>query len=489
MIAAAGWYHVSVKTMGRSAGRSVVAAAAYRLGERLHEEQIDATHDYRRRSGVAGTFTCAPAAAPDWAHDPERLWNAANAAEKRKNSTLAREVELALPAAVSAEAREGIAWDFAQHLVERYGVAVSGAIHAPGREGDPRNHHAHIMFTTREMTPEGLGTKTRVLDSKATGPQEIAYLRGYACDLINTALEEAGSDERVDHRSFAARGIDAEPSEHLGPSASAMERRGEVSERGDLNRETEARNRQWTEDQAERVALDAQLADAEPQPNAPVPAAPGGLLDRVRRTLAGWFGSGAPASPEGDPTVIPENIPNTAAGPQAGQTAAEPALGPPKAAGQPEAVRNGGFSRAEGEAQRLQPQAHEATEPTSTPGRSRIGERFAALRDEMLSRIEARMRLTRRALAGDGDSPVWSQREPEPPEGESAFERLQREAQARAEANMIREAREEARDPGASGRRYQAWSQQHHASLAAWDAHSPGRGQGRTQDDGQEPEP
>jgi hypothetical protein len=97
MMATASWYHCSVKPVSRSAGRSVVAAAAYRLGERLNDEHYATVHDYTRRRGVEATFTVAPADAPEWAHNPESLWNAAERAETRKNSTLAREVELALP--------------------------------------------------------------------------------------------------------------------------------------------------------------------------------------------------------------------------------------------------------------------------------------------------------------------------------------------------------------------------------------------------------
>jgi ATP-dependent exoDNAse (exonuclease V) alpha subunit len=132
------WYHVSVKTIGRSAGRSAPAAAAYRLGERIHDEATHRVHDYRARSGVETSFTMAPAGAPEWAHDPERLWNAAEAAEKRKNSTLAREVELALPDATTDEARLAIVQAFSLELVNRYGVAVSAAIHHPDKEGDQR---------------------------------------------------------------------------------------------------------------------------------------------------------------------------------------------------------------------------------------------------------------------------------------------------------------------------------------------------------------
>jgi hypothetical protein len=260
MVTTANWYHCSVKPVSRSAGRSVVAAAAYRLGERLHDELYATVHDYTRRRGVEATFTVAPAEAPKWAHHPESLWNAAERAETRKNSTLAREVELALPSLLSPEDRQRITERFAAALVERYQVAVSVAIHSPGRKGDDRNFHAHILFTTREMTPEGLGRKTRVLDDRKTGPQEVIKLRELAADIINESLAAVNADIRVDHRSFKERGIiDKEPTTHLGPAASEMERRGEPSDRGDLNRHAEGTNRERAQNQeliAERDALD-----------------------------------------------------------------------------------------------------------------------------------------------------------------------------------------------------------------------------------------
>lgn len=237
----ASWYHCSLKPVSRSAGRSVVAAAAYRLGQCLHDERYDITHDYTRRSGVESAFTALPIDSPEWARIPERLWNAAEQAEKRINSTLAREVELALPAFLSPDERRGIAEAYARELVERYNVAVSVAIHQPGK-GDDRNYHAHILFTTREMTPDGLGKKTRILDDRKTGPQEVQKLRELAADIINQSLSAAHSDIRVDHRSFKERGIEREPTTHLGPSASEMERRGEPSSRGDINREAAQTN-------------------------------------------------------------------------------------------------------------------------------------------------------------------------------------------------------------------------------------------------------
>lgn len=259
MMATATWYHLSVKSVGRSAGRSVVAAAAYRLGERLHDEELDQTHDYTRRGGVRSSFTIAPDHAPGWALQPGMLWNQATSAEKRINSKLAREIELALPAKVEPWVRERIVRDLAQALVDRYGVAVSAAIHDPSQRGDQANFHSHILFTTRRVEADGMGKKTRELDDRKSGPKEVLWLREHAANLINAALEESGSDERVDHRSYADRGMDHEPTQHLGPDATEMERRGEQTDIGDKNRQTKERNQQLDEVVEELAELDEEI--------------------------------------------------------------------------------------------------------------------------------------------------------------------------------------------------------------------------------------
>jgi len=282
--ATASWYHCSVKPVSRSAGRSVVAAAAYRLGERLHDERYQTVHDYTRRRGVESTFTVAPVDAPSWAHEPESLWNAAERTETRKNSTLAREVELALPSMLEPADRQRIAERFAAELVERYNVAASVAIHNPGRHGDDRNYHAHILFTTREMTAEGLGKKTRILDDRKTGPQEVTKLRELAAEIINEHLAAANADIRVDHRSFRERGIDKEPTTHLGPAASEMERRGEQTERGEINRQAADANHAAEQNAmllAERDSLDKAIETERERISSP-PADPKDALERMR---------------------------------------------------------------------------------------------------------------------------------------------------------------------------------------------------------------
>ncbi len=178
----------------------MVAAAAYRSGLSLDDELTQETHDYTRRQGIENTFIAAPEYAPEWAHDWGRLWNAAEAAEVKKNARTAREVELALPASVSAREREQIVRKVAGFLVERYGVAVACALHTPSRHGDHRNFHAHILMTTRRMEAGGLGKKTRELDDPKTGRQEITNIRVFTAAAIEV-LAGSGSSERVDPRS------------------------------------------------------------------------------------------------------------------------------------------------------------------------------------------------------------------------------------------------------------------------------------------------
>jgi hypothetical protein len=232
-------YHLSVKTIKRSAGRTATAAAAYRVGERIECQREGRIHDYTRKQGIEETFIIAPENAPDWAQDRAALWNAAEASETRSNSVTAREWELSLPFEISAEVRSQITREFAEQLVSRYGVAVDVAIHAPNREGDQRNHHAHVLTSTRKLEAEGFTAKTRVLDSARTGGVEIEQMRGVWAELQNRALERAGQVERVDHRSLekqretaldqgdtlSADELDRDPELKLGPAANSMERR------------------------------------------------------------------------------------------------------------------------------------------------------------------------------------------------------------------------------------------------------------------------
>lgn len=223
-------YRCEVKRISRSSGRSAVAAAAYRSASRLHDERSDKSHDYSRKArGVAARGIVAPEHAPSWAHDREQLWNAAEAAERRKDANTAREVLVSLPHELDDAQRVELVERFSGDLVNRYGMVVDYAIHHPDRRGDNRNHHAHLMLTTRRMGRDGLQEKTRELDDRTTGPKEIEEIRRLWENEQNRALDHADLNERVSRLSNKARGIELEPEPKIGHQANAMLRRGVVT--------------------------------------------------------------------------------------------------------------------------------------------------------------------------------------------------------------------------------------------------------------------
>lgn len=236
-------YHLSVKAISRSTGRSATAAAAYRAGCKIADERTGELHDYTRKRGVESADLILPDGAPEWASHRPRLWNAAELAEKRKDACVAREFEVALPSELSPAERRRLAVDFAKGMANREGCAVDVAIHAPGREGDNRNFHAHILRTTRKVEADGLGAK---LDTEKAGRKRVDDLeavRTLWANLTNERLRENGIDAQVDHRSLKAQGIEREPTQHLGPAASGYERRtGEPSwKRQEFEREAAER--------------------------------------------------------------------------------------------------------------------------------------------------------------------------------------------------------------------------------------------------------
>ena len=217
-------YHLTVKCMSRSHGQSATAAAAYRSAQKIRDERTGELHDYSRKGGVLHRDLVVPPGAPEWARQRERLWNAAEAAETRKNSTVAREFEIALPSELKAQERARLAVDFARAIAEKHRCAVDVSVHRPGRGGDTRNHHAHLLCTTRRLTEEGFKDKTRELDDAKTG--EVVFWRERWAALTNERLKERGVQARIDHRTLDAQGIERAPTLHKGPLLTALERRG-----------------------------------------------------------------------------------------------------------------------------------------------------------------------------------------------------------------------------------------------------------------------
>ncbi|MCK4946594.1 MAG: MobA/MobL family protein [Alphaproteobacteria bacterium] len=247
--------HAAMKQIQRSALRSSVAAAAYRSGERLKDERTDEIHDYRKKGGVEHSRIYTPDNAPEWARDRHKLWNACEAKENRKNSCTAREWEIAFPYEFNIMQRREAGETIAREMIQRYGCAVDIAFHKPSMEGDERNYHAHIMFTTRSFDPKTKDgwsrtkyrdlndDKIEVAGKKTTrGVHEVKTLRKFAAQEMNRIAAREKMQIKTEYKSYAARGIDKIPTKKEGKEVTAMKRKGKKTRRAELNRRIKARN-------------------------------------------------------------------------------------------------------------------------------------------------------------------------------------------------------------------------------------------------------
>ena len=224
-------YHFSVKAISRADGRSAIAAAAYRSGEKLIDQKQQKEQDYTRKTGVEFKKIYAPDNAKAELLDRQSLWNIVEKVENRKNSVLAREFEIAFPQELNAEQRQQLLDDLCKKIVERHNVIVDAVIHAPHTRGgsDERNYHAHILFTSRQLDKDtGEFSKNKFRDfNKEKSSETVAAWRKDFADLANHYLEKNNFDARIDHRSNADRGIDLEATWHEGVAVTAMKRRYE----------------------------------------------------------------------------------------------------------------------------------------------------------------------------------------------------------------------------------------------------------------------
>lgn len=282
-------YHLTVGTIGRSAGRSSIAAAAYRSGTEITDERTGLVHDFTKKGGVLGSEIILPGGGTA---DRAEFWNGIEKHHKRGDAVLVREMEISLPRELTDEQRKDLAVSYVKELTDRYGVAADVALHAPRtvtdrdlekkpdqyHEIDPvtgRRHngnwHAHIMLSACHVQPDGtLGKKAVELDPIHCQKHRIVNMvereRPRWGDLANAALERHGHDARIDHRSHAERGIEAEPTRHLGPAAAGIERRtGEKSEKrvGFEQAVTDrlARAKELGQLERERAALGSSIID------------------------------------------------------------------------------------------------------------------------------------------------------------------------------------------------------------------------------------
>ena len=230
-------YHLRAKPIGksgtvnavaaaayRSGGRGVVATAAYRAAERLTEDS-GRVYDFTAKKGVEDAFILVPKDAPIWSEDRGKLWNAAEAAEKRANGRVATELEISLPKELNSEQRRALITGFIQSFVDRYGVAADVALHVGD---DPRNLHAHCVLTHRQLGPNGFGDIAHRHTVMSKGreipvagitamPSDLIKIRELWEDHVNAAYRKAGLDLTVSSKSYQEQSLDIRPQLYVGP--------------------------------------------------------------------------------------------------------------------------------------------------------------------------------------------------------------------------------------------------------------------------------
>ena len=320
-------YHCSIKIVSRGKGKSAVAAAAYRSGEKLTNEWDGLTHDYTKKGGVVHSEILLPAHTPPAFSDRSILWNSVELSEKSNNAQLAREVEIALPVELSREEQTRLVREYCSSQFVSKGMIADFNLHDTGG-GNP---HAHILLTMRPLDEKGAWLpkskkeyvldengekirlpsgryKTRKVDLVDWNNRENAevWRRAWA-DLANEFLERNNRPERIDHRSYERQGIEQIPTVHVGVSATQMEKKGIVTERGELNRNITAANRilreirrlvrglkDWLAELKERKAtlLEA-LAEARAQASEPtIPQLLARYMEQRGEERADWTSKG-----------------------------------------------------------------------------------------------------------------------------------------------------------------------------------------------------
>ena len=255
-------YHLSIKIISRGKGKSAVAAASYRSGEKIKNEYDGIVHDFTRKGGIAHTEILLPQNAPQEFSDRGTLWNSVEKIEKSKNSQLAREIEIALPKELNREKQIELVREYVKENFVKVGMCADIAVHDKN-DGNP---HCHIMLTMRPLNEDTTwgakskkeyildkngekvklkngNYKTRKIDTVDWNEQEKAeQWRKAWTDITNKYLKENSIQEKVDNRSYQRQGIEQIPTIHLGVSASQMEKKGITTDRGNINREIKQQN-------------------------------------------------------------------------------------------------------------------------------------------------------------------------------------------------------------------------------------------------------
>lgn len=264
-------FRCSVKPrLSRGKGASVARAMSYVMREKIEDDRTGETFDFSGHKDKAlFTGIYAPKDAPEWVHDFQKLANEIEKAERRKDAQLALPVELSLSHELTLEQNKWMLQDFIKENFTRKDYVAIAAIHEPPRGGDERNIHAHLLVSLRKIDENGFAkTKKEQQENFLSRSERVEVLRESWEKHLKHHLKRHGFEkeaEEVSCKTLAEQGIDREPTQHLGPTASHIERQGEASERGDINREIEARNKERERLQIEARAVGRELTEQAPE--------------------------------------------------------------------------------------------------------------------------------------------------------------------------------------------------------------------------------
>lgn len=299
-----------LQTHTRSSGHSAVAGAAYRLGLRLYDERTQTWHDYRKRElgeEIVRALTVAPLGAPAWATDPTELWNRAEAAEKRKDAQVARDYRIPIPFGLSDAQAGDLAEHLARFIAQQLTTAVSVGLHRDAdvdalgvaKSRDKVGYHAHLYFPTRQLicsgaendpAGSGFGAKLSVLSNKRTSAGIVEQFNAKWAELWNQSTAALGLPADYDHRSYLRQGLPTVPQRTLGAPATALERKGFFTRKGDAVREIVLMSKVYELAHVTAVAAQTNQAVADVSREASVPIATPepseapALLDRLPLT-------------------------------------------------------------------------------------------------------------------------------------------------------------------------------------------------------------
>ena len=279
-------YHCTIKIVKRSQGKSAVAAAAYRSGEKLTNQWDGEVHDYTKKGGIVHSEILLPQNAPPTLLNRSELWNSVELFEKTSDAQLAREIEIALPVELNRQEQLALVRAYVADTFVSCGMCADFALH----DKDDGNPHAHILLTLRPLKEDGTwGAKCRKeydldeqgqrirLQSGAFKSHRVnttdwndkgkaEQWRSAWADYLNRSLEQKGIKELVDHRSYKRQGVDKIPSVHMGVAATQMERKGIATDKGNINREIVNQNKLLKEIKARITRLYNWSKEQEKQP-------------------------------------------------------------------------------------------------------------------------------------------------------------------------------------------------------------------------------